>query len=578
MERHHAPSAQMRAAEWGRAVAPLLLASVLYVAFLTTTQPIFSSDRRVIINPTPMFWGVALIRTPPGYRLWLFPLVIVSTAASAAIGGGGGDSLTDPVKFIAHASSRAFGMFMFVLILDALLPSGIDIRRPAHVVALAAAMAGSLVVRGLLLPVLTPPGLLAGASDAARFLRGFVPDWKGDPLGYSFGQVAGFLGLMTFTPPALALTAKVAGEGISRADTARVLGSVLGSGAVAWVVYSQRDASFLFLVIAELVGVSFLTGFLGAAVSVLAVAFVALGVQLTSLAQGVRTVLDTETLSVQFFLATTTVITLLVASALEQRRQLQTQLERAKLAAEETAAFKSRFLAVMSHEIRSPLASITLLAAALRRGTSGDDERAPTVRSLERVSGRVLDLLDGVLSYSRVEAVGVVIERSPTDPAALIEETVSTLAIQAAEHGVSLEVESGVEAPRLLELDRARVGQVLTNLVSNGIRHGRSRVGVGLQVAPGADSLTFRVSDDGAGMATEIQARIFDPYYRAVGKAKSGHVGLGLAICRELVEAMGGTIGVRSAPGATTLWFELPTTITGIEDAAPAEGRAYTDV
>lgn len=326
-----------------------------------------------------------------------------------------------------------------------------------------------------------------------------------------------------------------------------------------WFVFNQPNGSLLFLITVAVVIVTFSSGFLSASLSVLAIGFVALGVQLNNLRLNVFSVLDVETLTVQCFLAATTLVTLLVGAALEQRNLFQTRSELDRRAAEQAAAMKSRFLATMSHEIRSPLASLTLLTSGLRTSTSANDEQAESIRIIDSIGHHVLSLLNGVLNYSRFEAVGPVLNRRPTNVSLLIENVVATLVVQAQERGIRLDINSSAAASDVM-LDPERVSQVLINLIGNGLQHAQTKVSVSYEFAGNPpDRLRVTVRDDGPGIPGGALEHVFEPYFRAEGEARTGRVGLGLAICQEIVTLMGGTIGLHSGTGQNTVfWFELP--------------------
>lgn len=549
------------------AATPLFLATVIYTIFLVVMQPLYDAGRVPVINATPMLYGVALIMTPRWHRLWVFPFVAFATLLSVWWTGGN----VDFVAILGTSLSRAGGILIFVIFLDVLLPHGIDVRRAWHILALALAMLVSLLARSYLLPYIVPESFTTGPSFAARFIDAFVPNTPSAILTTSLGQAAGLLGMVTFAPPVLLLVTSQWRWPSLRDGFIGALASAL-IFALVWFVFNRPNGSLLFLITVAMVVVTFSSGFVAASIGVLAIGFTTLAVQLNNLQLGVVSVLDLETLTVQCFLAATTLVTLLAGAVLEQRKLFQARSEFDRQAAEQANTAKSRFLATMSHEIRSPLASLTLLTAALRKTIVPGDERMDMIRIVDNIGHHVLSLLNGVLSYSRFETEGSVLHLRPTNVGLLVEDIVSTLLVQARHRGIELTI--GNSDPALhLEIDSERFGQVLTNLVSNGLHHARTMVSVSFEIVGSPhDRLRVTVTDDGSGVPEAAMPHIFEPYYRAEGSTRTGRVGLGLAICWDIVTLMRGTIGVDSRAGQNTVfWFEIP--LSGFAGSDMQSGR-----
>ncbi|CAN7701934.1 HAMP domain-containing sensor histidine kinase (plasmid) [Aminobacter sp. NyZ550] len=537
-------------------MGPLLVATIIYTIFLVAMQPLFDVGRVPVINPTPMLFGVGLIMTRGWHRLWVFPFVAMATFISV----WWADGEIDPVTVVGTSFSRAGGILLFVIFLEMLLPSGVDVRRVWHVLAIAVAMLASLLARSYLLPYLVPESVTTGPSVAVRFIDAFVPNTRNAIWTSSIAQAAGLLGMVALAPPVLLLLKSPwrwpsLREGVI---------SVLAGGMVfslVWFIFNRSDGSLLFLITVAMIVVTFSSGFLSASLGVLGIGMTALAIQLNNLRLGIVSVLDIETLTVQCFLAATTLVTLLVGAALETRKLFQMQSELDRRAAENANAVKSRFLATMSHEIRSPLASLALLTSGLLKTTSARDERVESLRIIDNISNHVLNLLNGVLNYTRFEAEGHTLHRSLTNVSILVRNVAATLLAQAQEKGIELEI--GHSDPTLeLQLDPERVSQVLINLVSNGLQHAKARVSIAFALVGNThDRLRVTVADDGSGIPDASLEHIFEPYYRAEGHSRTGRMGLGLAISSEIVSLMGGTIGVERGPGQNTVfWFEVPST------------------
>lgn len=237
--------------------------------------------------------------------------------------------------------------------------------------------------------------------------------------------------------------------------------------------------------------------------------------------------------------------------------------QKARAAAEEVSRAKSRFLAVMSHEFRTPLNSIMGYAELLRKELAGP--LTATQRDhLDRMGGsmkHLLGLIDEVLDLSRVEAGQVELRPQRVDVAALARDVIGAMEPQARQDGLEL-IARIPDQPVLMRTDPGRVRQILLNLLSNAIKFtddGR----VTLTVEPDNDDVRFHVSDTGIGIERSEIERIFDSFHQAEGRLLNGSrggAGLGLAVSRSFAVLMGGDVTVESEPGAGstfTLWLPL---------------------
>ena len=247
---------------------------------------------------------------------------------------------------------------------------------------------------------------------------------------------------------------------------------------------------------------------------------------------------------------------------------------------------KSTFLAVMSHEIRSPMNAIMGAIELLRRADLPHETR----RLLDAAAGgadNLLHLLDDVLDVSKLEAGRLQLDPCPVDVGEMVRAVTDLLSVTANAKGITLEVlEQRLPEGRLM-LDRSRVGQILHNLIGNAIKfthHG----GVTLKVHYESDArstqsgiLGLCVSDTGIGMDTASRQRVFDPYTQATTSTarQFGGTGLGLWICRQLVEEMGGSIELKSEPGEGTIVdVRLPATLHTSKERGDCGSRAASDL
>jgi PAS domain S-box-containing protein len=238
------------------------------------------------------------------------------------------------------------------------------------------------------------------------------------------------------------------------------------------------------------------------------------------------------------------------------------QLAVAKDVAEDAARAKAEFLATMSHELRTPLNSVIGFSRLLTDSASlspSDRRYAERVRS----AGEGLNILiDDILDYSKLDAGAVALEAKPFSLDDLVADTLAMIEPQAGDHGVDLR-RSGRSAG-WVEGDAFRLRQVLLNLLSNAVKFTKDAP-VTVDITPldapaGRRRLRVSVIDEGVGIAPEALGRLFNRFAQADDSItrKFGGTGLGLAISRELIELMGGMIGVHSTLGdGSTFWFEV---------------------
>lgn len=234
------------------------------------------------------------------------------------------------------------------------------------------------------------------------------------------------------------------------------------------------------------------------------------------------------------------------------------EAERIRLAqAQEAVRVRDEFLSIAAHELRTPLTALTLRLRNLEQwlgrapNVGLDGNVLPQVDRAIRQAGRLADLVDTLLDVSRIIGGRLAIQPESTDLAELVHEVAETFVEQARTVGCTL----FVEAPEQLvaDVDRFRVEQVITNLLTNAIKYGSGApIEVRLALHDGFAELSVR--DHGIGIKATDTARIFEKFERAVPTRNYGGFGLGLYITRHLVEAHGGTIRVQSEPGRGSLF------------------------
>jgi two-component system sensor histidine kinase RpfC len=223
---------------------------------------------------------------------------------------------------------------------------------------------------------------------------------------------------------------------------------------------------------------------------------------------------------------------------------------------------KRRFISVVSHELRTPLNAIVGMSDLLR-DTQMSREQADMLQTLRGSSRVMMGLVEEVLDFSKIEAGKLVLERTDFDLHALVNSTCRILSSQASAKGVEFVVSIMPEVPPALRGDAHHLRQVLINLAGNAVKfteHGSVTVHVSSQgESESGVRLKFSVRDTGIGIPPEAQQRIFESFTQAdqTTTRRFGGTGLGTTIAKQLVELMGGRIGLESSVGlGSTFWFE----------------------
>ncbi len=266
---------------------------------------------------------------------------------------------------------------------------------------------------------------------------------------------------------------------------------------------------------------------------------------------------------------------------IDERESIGRELQEARARAEAATQAKSLFLANMSHEIRTPLNAVIGMADLLLRSRLPPRQR--DYASKIRISGRaLLDTLNDILDFSKIEAGRLELERIPFRLEDLVANAFVLVERAALEKGVELLFESRRDSAALLASgftgDPLRIGQVLGNLLSNAVKFTPAgHVSLRIERQPATDGrerVRFSVEDTGIGLRSDQIEHLFDDFVQADGATtrRYGGTGLGLAIVRRLVEAMDGTIRVKSAPGQGSRFIvEIPLSRDDDDGSAPAE-------
>jgi signal transduction histidine kinase len=255
------------------------------------------------------------------------------------------------------------------------------------------------------------------------------------------------------------------------------------------------------------------------------------------------------------------VLTQQVVEALAKLELGRLALLAAKDEAEAANAAKTRFLANMSHEVRTPLNGVLGMAQVMAADTLSEPQTR-RLRILTESGQSLLTLLNDILDIARLETGAVRLRAEIFDLAALVEASCAAFSGAAAAKGLDLSLDVAPELRGRWTGDPLRLRQVLGNLVANAVKftdHGA----VTVRVRPTAKGLRFEIEDTGMGIAAEHLPELFKTFSQVDTSLTRAHdgAGLGLSICRELVELMGGVIGVHSSPGlGSSFHFVIPLT------------------
>jgi two-component system, sensor histidine kinase len=229
----------------------------------------------------------------------------------------------------------------------------------------------------------------------------------------------------------------------------------------------------------------------------------------------------------------------------DRTQELKEALDRAQAANEA----KSRFLALMSHEIRTPMNGVLGLSELLA-ATPLNGQQIDYVKNISTAGSALLSLINDLLDFSKIEAGEMQLEILPVDPVQLLTEAIELLRFKADARGIDLVVKQPAGLPGIILTDPMRLRQVWINLLSNALKFTTyGQVTASMEVQAGR--LVCAMQDSGIGMTPETLANLFEPFRQADNTMarKYGGTGLGLVICKSLVERMGGSLTVESTLG-----------------------------
>lgn len=242
-----------------------------------------------------------------------------------------------------------------------------------------------------------------------------------------------------------------------------------------------------------------------------------------------------------------------LAAAQQERVRLASEASRAE-ALEHIDVQRAALLRSVSHDLRTPLAAIRTIATDLRDGVEYDDlTRTELLTTVCDEVDRLDRLVANLLSLSRIEAGAFAPDRQAIDLAELVGDRIRRLAPLLRDHTVRIDIPADLP---LLDGDYAQLEQVLTNLLANAVRHAPAGTELWIVARPAGPVVRIEVSDQGPGIPEHERDVVFRPFRRGDGSRSTG---IGLAICRSIVEAHGGTIAIeRTFGGGATFQFTIP--------------------
>jgi PAS domain S-box-containing protein len=275
---------------------------------------------------------------------------------------------------------------------------------------------------------------------------------------------------------------------------------------------------------------------------------------------------------------------LVILRDITDRKRWEKTLKIAKEKAERTSQAKSTFLANMSHELRTPLNSILGFSRLMTHEKNLNSGQIKNLEIINRSGEHLLNLINNVLDISKIEAGRVELEESPLDLCQFSQELASLMSARAREKGLDFKLEQSPDLPRHITVDGGKLRQILINLIGNAVKY-TAQGGVTVKIdfspscrenrrnkavfrTPSQFNLRFAIIDTGPGIRTEDRERIFAPFVQLENRPSTeAGTGLGLALCRQYTELMGGTILVAGEPGKGSVFHvEIPVTELPSED------------
>ncbi|MDP2212215.1 sensor histidine kinase [Phenylobacterium sp.] len=491
-------------------------------------------------------WGAGGVAVAVWLRTSRGPLYDLSFGALIAAGVAAGNLLAGntPQQTMMFTVANMIDIYVAVLLA----------RRLAPTLNLASVEGAS---RFLLVAVLAPIPAAFFAGGMLWWMMGL--DVLETAKTWWFGHA---IGLAVLTSFGLSLTKRAVAH--FRAPARAIEGIVLLGllATVVFVVFGQKTLPIGFIVVPLLLLIAVRLRMLGITTGLVIVAVLAIGGTMQgssyygSVFSGPERAVMAQLLVLFGYMPM-----LFVAALLEERDRFADRARMAQVRAERASEAKSRLLANVAHEIKSPVGGVIGIGELWKAGQLGpvSTTQAEMADMLVKTARQIEALAHDLLDVARAESGAVRVELRPTDVPGLLEDVRRSTALRVDAAGIRLELLT--EGDGLVALaDSQRLTQVIANLASNAVKYGGAGGSVIFRASKVHDAVRIEVIDCGPGLSHEKQTQLFEPFNR-LGLERStveGH-GIGLALAKRLVELQGGSIGVTSTPGeGATFWVELP--------------------
>jgi PAS domain S-box-containing protein len=219
---------------------------------------------------------------------------------------------------------------------------------------------------------------------------------------------------------------------------------------------------------------------------------------------------------------------------------------------------KTNFIATVSHELKTPIASIKMSLQLLEKSETGiiNNDQKQLIQGIKEDSQRLLKITGELLELSQLETGNIQLNMAKTNPYEIVNYAVEAIKVQAEQKQIELRIEAEHNLSEV-KADSEKTAWVLINFLTNAIRYSSENSSITVQMKKENNQVVFQVIDTGKGIDSRYKTKIFDKYFQVPGSHKSG-TGLGLAISKEFIEAQGGTIGIESELGlGSTFYFKL---------------------
>ncbi|WP_339932077.1 ATP-binding protein [uncultured Brevundimonas sp.] len=400
---------------------------------------------------------------------------------------------------------------------------------------------------------------------AGLFAAGMLELMSGPGFAYAFGTwwLGHAMGIAVIGSFGLALTRRnlvLIARPMKMLETLVLLGVLTG---VSVAIFSHLSLPLGFIVLPILLVIAVRLRVLGVTAALLIVTILAVGGSMAGFGpyaarfQGADRALMAQMLVLLGYMPV-----LLVAALLEERDRLADRARAGQARAERASEAKSRLLANVAHEVKSPVGGIIGIGELWQTGQLGPitPVQAEMAEMLVKTARQVEALSHDLLDVARAESGAVKVELRPTDVRGVLEDVRRAVALRPESRDMQLELDCVGDGLVALA-DSQRLAQVVANLASNAVKYGATAGTVIFRASRVHDLVRIEIIDNGPGLSVEKQAQLFEPFNR-LGLERStveGH-GIGLALAKRLTELQGGTIGVTSQPGeGATFWIELPT-------------------